>query len=163
MKIRILLILSSILSISIACSFSEIATLRETITPVPTHTRAYVSSPEPSTDITKPALLQTTDLPVQQKNTPAASSAGGKVFVVADNQFHFEERDYIVGLVQNNTGASIRWVEINVLLYDANQQVISKEVVYPFFDIIPNGSNAPFSIFFDQWSGVADYDFQIVT
>ena len=153
---KILFLFPVFLLFSVACAVPGLSSMMATDTPVPTNTLPPTLTPQP-TATTEPTAVpeEITPPDTQQSNQPAAD----EVVVVYDNSFRVDEWDYIVGLVQNNTGGPVEWVEISVLLYDENDQVIATENAYPFLDTIPAGDTAPFSIYSDQWADASSYDF----
>lgn len=160
MKIRnAILLIPVLLMVSLACSVPGLDSIMATDTPVPTNTIPPTLTPQPTATTQPTEPPPPTEQPSEPNLPPADTTSDQPVAVILDNSFKIDEWDYIVGLVQNNTSSTIEWVEISVLLYDENNNVIATENAYPFLDMLEPGDTAPFSIYSDQWGNASTYDF----
>jgi len=163
MKFRkALFLIPLLLFIGLACSLPGIADIMASETPLPTRTQPpTLTAAPPATAIPTNPPAPTDESAAVPLDSPSNASGDEDVFIVLDNTFSIDEWDTIVGLVQNDTDKTINWVEITILLYDDNDQLIATETTYPFLEMIPAGDTAPFSIYSDQWSAASTYDFLV--
>lgn len=162
MKIKYLSLLIPLLLIaSLGCSLPVLSGMMATDTPVPTNTSIPTLTPQPTFTLIPTEAPAQTQQSSQQLSPEEQNDNDGPVTIINENGFRIDEWDYIVGLVQNNTEKTIEWVEITVLLYDEDNQVISTSTTYPFLDMILAGDTSPFSVSSDQWSAASSYDFLI--
>ncbi len=161
-RISLIIPILVLITVSCTCGVPGLQNLLATKTPTPTNTLPPTLTPLPSATPTEAPTQAPIEEPSQESPQSSQSTAEtGPVAVIMDNSYRIDSWDYIIGLVQNNTEGPIEWVEMSIVIYDENDQIMATEKIYPFLDTLLPGEYSPFSISSDKWSNAASYDFII--
>ena len=155
-----LLIVTLMLAVSmLACNFGRTATSvpqpTSTSVPPPTQTTAPIDTPAP-TPTSEPTATQAptesamelpTEEPVKESTTTAPNIVAGALNIIAVNSYMDEFEDWnIVGLVRNDTERMVNDIEIEIEIFDNQENSIYKEVTYSSLSNLAPGEISPFDL-----------------
>ena len=98
---------------------------------------------------------------------PSATQQNAESGVPADftisntNQFESSDWTYVVGEIQNNLDLIISYVDISIILYDANNKILGTESVSPMMTPLYPDDVSPFVVSSDSWGNFDHYEFVI--
>ena len=69
--------------------------------------------------------------------------------------------EYVVGQIQNTSGKNLDYVDISIVLYDANNQIVATESVSPLLSPLYIDDTSPFIVSSDSWGEFDHYEFVI--
>ena len=161
-----MLIVALTLAISmLACNFGKTAapTSQPSFTPPPPPTQTtpptQPPAPTPTTEPTSttiptatqaPAeatLEKPTDEPVGEVTLIAPNIVAGAINILASNSFMDEFDDWnIAGLVRNDTERMVNDIEIEIEIFDAQENSVYKEVAYTSLSNLAPGEISPFDL-----------------
>lgn len=128
--------------------------------PVPTAVVPPTETPAPLTPMPPPSP---TNMPPPRQ--PVATAAPGQLEIVSHKSYIDSLGWYhIVGEVQNNASAPMKYVEVMAKLYDATATVIGTKLTFTAPDVIFPGGSAPFDIIAlrqSQWENIETYTLHV--
>ena len=126
---------------------------------LPTDEVGNTDEPESTQPVlTKDPQIQGTSSSSQ--STPVVSGTGELEFLNT-NRFTSNGWEYVVGEVKNNSGKALSYVDISMILYDANNQIISTESISPLLSPLYPDDTSPFVISSDSWGEFDHFEFVI--
>ncbi len=76
-------------------------------------------------------------------------------------RFVSNDWEYIVGEIKNNSGKNLDYVDVSIVLYDANNQIIATESVSPLLSPLYADDTSPFIVSSDSWGAFDHYEFVV--
>ena len=77
------------------------------------------------------------------------------------NRFTSGDRQYVVGEIVSHQQTPVDYIDISMVLYDANKQVIGTESISPLLSPLFPEQSSPFVISSDAWSDMDSYEFLV--
>jgi hypothetical protein len=107
----------------------------------------------------------TIEAPIEQNTVEAQADSESQTsngFEI-QNTSSFESGDwqYIVGEIVNHQEITVDYVDIGLIFYDTNQQVINTESLSPLLSPILPGDTSPFVISSDSWNEYDHFEFVV--
>jgi hypothetical protein len=92
--------------------------------------------------------------------TPVVTGTGELEFLNT-NRFTSNDWEYVVGEVKNNSGKTLSYVDVSMILYDANNQIISTVSISPLLSPLYPDDTSPFVTSSDSWGEFDHYEFVV--
>jgi hypothetical protein len=151
----IILLIAIIVTLSCTCPASSIFAGNPTPTlPPPTAT------PLPPTDTPEPTKPAPTEVPTiaQPEPTEAVETGSDTVAITTYGSYAVDDTNYIFGEIYNSNEYPVSQVELSVLLYDENDELLAEETTYPYLSVIMAQDTAPFMISSSEWQNASTYE-----
>lgn len=135
-----------------------------TSTPLPTDTAIPLPTATPAPPTNTPTAPAPP--PTQAKQIAAHPTADPSQLEILSHQTYVDTLGWhhIVGEVQNNSEATMEFVEVTAKLYDEASEVIGTKLTFTTPDVIFPGGKAPFDVITlrpSQWQQIKEYKLQV--
>lgn len=99
--------------------------------------------------------------PSSSTEAPPLVSDNAALEFLSSTRFEANDWEYVVGEIKNNSGKTLDYVDISMILYDANNQVLATENVSPLLSPLYTDSTTPFIVSSNSWGEFDHYEFVV--
>ena len=115
-----------------------------------------------SVESTKPSQTKDPQIQSDSANQEAtAIPADADLVFLNTTRFVSNGWEYVVGQVQNTSGKNLDYVDISLVLYDANDKIVATESVSPLLSPLYIDDTSPFIVSSDSWGEFDHFEFVI--